>query len=271
MSVPVRLIQPMLGRKRLQWLFEGCLELAVRGMNLDSPSDAFVNGERALLQRLVYANRDLEKRWTLVDAGANVGEWSATASEVLERAEIDHVIWAFEPGREPYAQLVERTAELPAIRPQRVALGSEQGEAVLRYDRPGSGLASLYARRGVALDREERIEITTLDAFRERHGIGDIDFLKLDVEGHELAVLRGAADTLAEGQVSAVQFEFGGTHIDSRTFFRDLYDALGSEFEISRILRDGLRPLGAWSERLEIFRLGNYVAQRHSSPRRPTP
>ncbi len=62
-----------------------------------------------------------------------------------------------------------------------------------------------------------------------------------------------------------VQFEFGGTHIDSRTFFCDLYDALGPEFHIHRILRDGLRPLGAWSEYSEILRLGNYLAMHRST------
>lgn len=265
MSAAGRIVRPVLGRARFQWFFEACLELAVRGMNLDATNDVSVNGERALLERLAHSRRNLDGRWTVVDAGANVGDWSATASGVLAGAGIDHVVWAFEPGLEAFARLVERTSSLTSVRPQRLALGSEEGEAVLHYDRLGSGLASLYSRRHVTLDHEELVDVTTLDRFRDRHGIDAIDLLKLDVEGHELAVLSGAARTLAEGGVCAVQFEFGGTHIDSRTFFCDLYDALGPDFQIHRILRDGLRPLGVWSERSEIFRLGNYLAIHRST------
>lgn len=268
MGIRGRLLRPLLGRRRLQWLYEGCLRVAVRGMNLDASSDPAANGERALLRRLARAARGTPGAWTAFDVGANVGDWSAMAAAELARAGIGHAIWAFEPGRAPFERLAARAAALPAVRPQRLALGAEEGEAVLRYDRPGSGLASLHARRlehfGVALDQEERVAVTTLDAFRERHGIERVHLLKLDVEGHELAVLRGAARALAAGAVEAIQFEFGGTHVDARTFMRDFYDALGATHALHRLLRDGLRPLGAYGEHLELFRGGNYVALRRA-------
>lgn len=250
----------------MQWFFEECFEFAIRGMNLDAPSDYALNGERALVNRLAMAARGATTPWTVFDVGANVGHWSAMTSGVLSRAGIDHAIWAFEPGHDAYRQLVEQAASIPAIHPQRLALGSEEREATLHYDTSGSGLASLYDRRGVKLSEAESVSVTTLDRFREQCGIGRIHVLKLDVEGHEVAVLRGAVETLESGAVEAVQFEFGGTHIDSRTFMCDVYDALGEAFEIYRVLRDGLRPLGEWSENLEIFHLGNYVALRRDHP-----
>ena len=51
----------------------------------------------------------------------------------------------------------------------------------------------------------------------------DIDLLKLDVEGHELEVLRGGVRMFAQRRVKMVSFEFGGCNIDSRTYFRDFY------------------------------------------------
>lgn len=259
MTVRGRLVGSVLGRRSLQWLFERSFEWSLLGMNFDA-SDLRTNGERRVVEHLASANDRPPGPWTVLDVGANVGEWSKMTSEVLSNAGIEHVIWAFEPGTATFGWLTEGVAAYPAVRPQRIALGAEEGTGVLHYDKPGSGLASLHSRRSVTLGLDEDVEITTVDAFRKQNGIGRVHLLKLDVEGHELGVLWGARAALEQGAVDVLQFEFGGTQIDSRTFMRDLYDVLGDGYQIHRVLRDGLRPLGRWNERLEIFRLGNYVA-----------
>ncbi len=45
-----------------------------------------------------------------------------------------------------------------------------------------------------------------------------VDIVKIDIEGHELVALRGFGEALSE--TSVLQFEFGGSNIDTRTFFR---------------------------------------------------
>ena len=57
-----------------------------------------------------------------------------------------------------------------------------------------------------------------------------------------------------------VQFEFGGCNIDSRTFFKDYMNFFATDFDVYRILSNGLRKLDAYNGRLEVFQSANYLA-----------
>jgi len=100
--------------------------------------------------------------------------------------------------------------------------------------------------------------LTTLDRLADENGIDHLHLLKLDIEGYEVAALRGAQHLLT--RTDAVQFEFGGTNIDSHTFLRDIASALPG-FVVHRLLPDGLWPQGLL-ETSEIFVYANYVALR---------
>jgi len=58
-----------------------------------------------------------------------------------------------------------------------------------------------------------------------------------------------------------VQFEFGEANIDSRTYFRDFHQLLGTDYDLYRIVPDGLQPLAGYSAELEIFATINYLAE----------
>jgi hypothetical protein len=148
--------------------------------------------------------------------------------------------------------------------PQNVALGDREGHAVLRSDRERSGLASLHDRRlghfGIEFVHQEQVRITTIDAFCRQRSIGRIDFLKLDVEGHELAVLQGAQDLIARDAIDVIQFELGGCNIDSKSYFQDFYYRLDPKYSIMRITRHVLIPVTEYTELDEVFVTTNYLA-----------
>jgi hypothetical protein len=104
--------------------------------------------------------------------------------------------------------------------------------------------------------------VDTLDAYCLRNGVERIDLLKVDVEGHELAVLRGARRLFERGAIHRVLFEFGGTGIDSRVFLQDYYyffTPMG--MKLHRLLRDGsLHPIPQYEEFYEQFTYTNFVA-----------
>jgi Methyltransferase FkbM domain len=75
----------------------------------------------------------------------------------------------------------------------------------------------------------------------------------VDVEGNELNVLKGASEMIRKGNIDFIQFEFGGTDIDSRTFFQDFYYLLKDNYKIYRIYRNGLDPIRQYNQTQEIF------------------
>lgn len=253
----------MMGKRRYQHLFQTLHDMALLGMNYRS-GDLFTSGELVALEEIVGAlgSRDAV---TVFDVGANVGHYSVAASDAL-RGRL-HRIHAFEPAQETFAALVERVRDRSEIVPVNTGLGERAGTAVLLSVAPGSGMATLHDRkRDLPPTHQQSVEISTLDAYCVAHRVTSIDLLKLDVEGHEMAVLLGAKELLASGRIDRVQFEFGEAAIDARHYLRDFFDLLVG-FDFFRILQDGLHPLGAYRQEDEIFRTVNFLAVRRGAAR----
>jgi Methyltransferase FkbM domain len=79
--------------------------------------------------------------------------------------------------------------------------------------------------------------------------------MKLDIEGHELFALRGAKRALSRGRVRALALEFGISNLNSRTFFKDLWDLLRDDgYLVYRLTPGGtLLPVDHYTEELEVF------------------
>ena len=70
----------------------------------------------------------------------------------------------------------------------------------------------------------EKVKIGTLSNYCSENHISNIDFIKIDVEGHELEVIKGGRELFENQRVNMIQFEYGGTYLDSRTFLRDVFE-----------------------------------------------
>jgi hypothetical protein len=103
------------------------------------------------------------------------------------------------------------------------------------------------------------IPVETLDDVAARENIAYIDFLKIDTEGHELAVLAGASRLLQESKIGYIQFEFNALNVFSRAFFRDFRAILGN-YDLFRLLPRGLLPLDDNVITTEIFAFQNILA-----------
>ena len=220
-------------------------------------------GRHSIAAEIRATGRFLPARDAIVfDIGANTGAWSrALLAKAGERVK---AIYAFEPSAHNHPAIEEIGDNRVRLVP--LAAGEAAGRQTLHYDRAGSGLASLHARRldhfGIDFSGRETVDVTTIDNFVAENGLETIDFAKFDIEGHELAALRGAARTLEQGRIKALAFEFGGCNIDSRTYFQDFWYVLGGLGYQIYVINPlfGTTRLKAYDERHEVFLTTNFIA-----------
>lgn len=250
-----------LGRKRI---VRGA-RYVLRRACLDQPNDMKSNGEMWLQQRILSLVPS-GVRVQVLDVGANVGRWSTgmllTADKAGRSQDLD--LHAFEPSAYTFARLSKVLSDYSVVL-ERVALGDRGGVSTLHVIAPGAGTNSLYElpeRQGDAATEE--VSVTTLDSYANRAGLGEIALVKVDAEGHDFAVLRGAARLMADQRIFVAQFEYNHRWIYSRSFLRDVFEfvrPLG--YQIGKLTSLGVEFYPEWDPELETFVEGNYVACRH--------
>lgn len=254
------IVAPRLGRARFQQLFQRLHDLSLRGMNIGAASDFDSTGEGALLEMVRRNLRDRDL--VVVDGGANIGDYARLVRTVLGSA--PHII-CVEPSAVSFEKLQRSLGGDPHNTLVRAALSDADGQSTLYGDAPGSSQSSLVKRDlqyiGLTVEDLEQVRTTTLSNLVDEVGIQHINLLKLDIEGNELNALLGARDLIARGAIDVIQFEFGGTNVDSRVFLADFWRLLSPAYRMHRLLRDGLLPLD-YDVRHEIFDLSHYVAVR---------
>jgi hypothetical protein len=112
---------------------------------------------------------------------------------------------------------------------------------------------------------EFKVSVIRLDDFYASKLKGKkIDLLKIDVEGYEMNVMKGAKKLIKSNKVKLIQFEFNIMNRHSRTFFLD-FEALLSDYDLYRLLPHGLLQITSDSLlHSEIFLYQNILAMRKS-------
>jgi FkbM family methyltransferase len=198
----------------------------------------------------------------LFDAGAYIGDYTKAFLAAFPHGKA----YVFEPSSEHLDLLIQHLGQNLQVEIFPLGLSDKPGKMPLYKDREISGLASLNKRLldhiNIKMDRVEQVSLTTVDSVVADRGVTSIDLLKIDVEGHELAVLRGAAKSMASGTIKLVQFEFGGTHLDSRTTLRDFFYYFKElSFSIGIIRPNGsINRLDRYNEGYELYLPTNFIA-----------
>jgi FkbM family methyltransferase len=213
-----------------------------------------VSAVAALLERPVIA----------IDVGCRDGirpAWRALRPNAL--------LVGFDPDPAECARLNNLAGDVEQERYEPLALGASDGEATLHLTADPQS-SSLYPPNPRALRRypelwrhEQRgtqtIATTTIDLWADRADVGSIDAMKIDVQGAELDVLRGAERSLESVRV-----------IETEVEFQELYQGQPLFTDVDRFLRDrgfdlwrlrelhycGLSPAGHGEP---VFGVGDYV------------
>ena len=193
-------------------------ELIVRGLKAAANAAGYTIWKRSGLHYGLSVYEDVNRLSTLLDrpvatvfdVGANQGQSCRKMLDLFRSARV----YAFEP----HPKTFERLAALNHARvsPFNLALGDREGEAIL-HEYGAEGLESLvnslspnapFAARHGWKSREIKVRCVTLDTFCTEHDVAQIDLLKIDTEGFDLFVLKGAHQLLSDGRIGFVYVEF---------------------------------------------------------------
>ncbi|MDY7105241.1 MAG: FkbM family methyltransferase [Actinomycetota bacterium] len=169
-------------------------------------------GEAPLPAAVMVAGAVVPPDGVLFDVGANIGLCAAAFASFAPNGSVE----AFEPGDRAYGDLVA-TVELNGydnVRCHHTAVGAEDGSSRLlvpNWNASGAFMAgatsasALHEGNGSVSVTE--VGVRSLDSVVDELGIDRLDVLKIDVEGHEDAVLAGAARTLERFRpVTVIEF-----------------------------------------------------------------
>ncbi len=253
------MLKPFFGKKQYQPIFTFIHKKSLHGMNYGI-SDMNTNGELLVFDYL-QKKYDRINNLVIFDVGANIGEYSTQIIRSFKN--YNYNLYSFEPSKKTFSTLNENLND-SHIQLFNYGFSDIECYGTLFSNQELSGLASLYERKmthfNIDFSKSEKIKLTTLDIFCLENAINKIDFLKLDVEGNELKVLKGAKNMLSKGGIKAIQFEMGGANIDSKTFFQEFWYLLSSNYNIYRILTNGLFEIKEYEENLEVFKTINFLA-----------
>lgn len=238
------------GKKAFQPFFNKLFVLSLEGLNVGSGGgDLLQNGEAFAIE---YCLKDATNP-IVFDVGAQGGGYT---KEILRVSQGEANIHSFEPAEKPYRELVTQFGQKATI--VKFALGEHVGEAILFSPKNVDGLSSLY-QHDERFTLTEKVPVTTIDTYCLNNKIPHITLLKLDVEGHEFACLRGARSMLPH--TDFIQFEMSVASRDARVYFKDIFEYL-ADFKIYRILKNGLIEIKSPEKIAELLYTTNYLAER---------
>lgn len=154
----------------------------------------YVAGKRLADRRtLALVRRHLEEGMVVLDVGANLGVYtSAFAAGVGDAGRV----FAFEPDPLSRSLLRQRCRRLSNVEVVGCAAGECAGAAVLHCHRANRADNRLHDSLGSAAAEQIAVEVVSLDDFCGARGLRRVDAVKIDVQGWEVAVLRGLRETM---------------------------------------------------------------------------
>jgi FkbM family methyltransferase len=251
-------VKPLVYRYRSRFLYR-LANFYVNAVDNDNDSDFKTNGEERFAQTM------LRGASTAFDVGAAKGDWTAIALA----AEPKVVVHAFEPTTRRFEVLRKRDFGERAILNQ-LGLGDALKELDIFYGASG-GSNSLFPQRpegdSYAPTDTEKIKITTIDQYCAERGIKHVDFIKMDIEGYEMAAIRGAERMLRSGEIETLQFEYSAVFLDAGASLLGLMQymrEINPAYEFHKILPDGTKRISSYEHAIDNFKTQNWALIKRS-------
>jgi FkbM family methyltransferase len=179
----------------------------------------------------LFAAGHAGKLRTIVDVGANVGQWSG----MLLNCVTPEKLIIIEPLPDAFAVLQKKFGNNRRVQLHNVAIGERESVETLKITRDTTGASLLQPREEMravigsnwTITSEVEVQMTTLD--RLLVDLPEVSLLKIDVQGYEKPVLAGAKQTLAKTKFLLIELNFMPQY-DGGSWFGDVHQILTRDF-----------------------------------------
>ena len=246
----------LLGRDRA-WRLGRALYMRARGEK--STNAISQNGEAALILRVI-ASADPQRTPILLDVGANLGEWTESALAEARAAARGIKVHVFEPTPVAAERLQRLFADRMEAVVHSIALSDRSGTAQFAVYGETAGTNSLELQSDLVPLYTVDVPTMTGADFAARHGLGSIDLLKIDTEGHDFRVLQGFEPLFEQGAIGAAQFEYNSRWLSAHLSLRDLFQLAGrTGYRLGLVAPDRIELFDRWNPECDRFFEDNYV------------
>lgn len=172
---------------------------------------------------------------SVIDIGANIGQFSISAAKLFPECKV----WSFEPVPKSFEMLERNTKGMRNIYLRRIAIGDSNEERIMTINSHSHsssllplGKAHIQAFPWAREEDDAKVEVKTLDYIASSLELASPVLLKIDVQGYEGHVLRGANSTLQKVDWVVLEASFLPLYVGEKTFLElsNYLESLGFEF-----------------------------------------
>lgn len=208
-------------KKYLKIAIDNFWDLLFKNVKLFSFLKHYPKGRNHLYDILIEEKTNLD--FVVFDVGANIGQSALYYNKLLKNPKI----YSFEPVFNTFEQL-KSNINKPNISLFNYALGANNGYCSIKLN-SDCGLNSLVKEVNSKMESTaiQSVEIKTLTDLCKEIKIDRIDILKIDTEGYDLEVLKGANELLEDRKIKYIYCEVAFNNEPDK----------GNFYEINKILR----------------------------------
>lgn len=222
------------------------------------------NGEEYIIKK--YSEFVKKSSVNIFDVGSNQGDWSRVCLDYFNNS----TLYCFELVPETLTRLHKNMDQFNNVRILDYGLSNQNDTVDISWNKSNDETSSINPRDLDTLDdpwaknsvyEVVQCKVCKGDTAVSELGVEKIHFLKIDVEGHELEVLKGFEATFKKGsRPDLIQFEYGNTYLSSNSTLSDVYKLLKAKgYVLGRLYTQGV-DFKEYSIDDDNFRMGNYIA-----------
>jgi len=217
--------------------------------------DINTNGEQQIAKTIL---QEIESGY-IFDIGANKGEWT----ENILKFSKDLKILVFEPNPNLFTFLEQKFVDKKNIMVNKLALGNieEYISFYMNEDLDSHGNNSLYQHYYLQKTTNKvNVRCSKLDTFCSENNIDRIRYIKADIEGSEIDLLRGAQNMLKNNNIDYLQLEYNQTWIQAGGSLQEVFENCKKYgYSLYRIAPKGLIKISFYTYTLDDFVFQNLL------------